>query len=809
MIAGRLPTTSEVASAGSSEAGLRSTLRGLLEGDGFHQFILEGTNDRLLTASASQIVDANYVNFPIYRNMKYAVDREEEDTGIVGVVGRLISSVDDALALAPGELIYYIASNDRSYAEVVTANYMMMNPIVNAAFGGTAEFVDESDSSEFQPGVIDGFYFDNGSIVSEEDVFGGHYVTDFGTGHFTYPHAGIINTPAFLKRYPTTATNRNRARARWTFFHFLDIDIEKSSQRPTDPEALADTNNPTLYNPNCTACHAVMDPVAGAFQNYNDRAFYRLDGIDSLDGYYKYPEDGSATPYQEGDTWYRDMRAPGLFDRLITDDTASLAELAELIIQEPGFARAAVKFWWPTLMGSDVLLAPAVAEDVAYQAQLAAYNAQAATIEELSLAFSENFNIKDLLVDMMLTPWFSAERVANDENLDTHTYAGLGSKKLLTPERLQRKTLELTGFNWRSSPNGTNLDDMSNGLNDRYRLYYGGIDSFGVTERSREMTPLMSTVPMSLALESACPIVVKEFALEDSIRKLFFGITGNSTPLTEASVEVDVSSSAEFDWQEFSLSTSVSPGLKVAQVSFPNPYCDWDEVNEQCLEQRVLFVDKLEIRAPGESAFTAYDAKDSELTHPGCWASGPDGSDVALYNSCSVLVPVSVLESGEIEIRVIVSAQQGGDEITRVSIALLDGADPHESQWTGAVAIREKLVELHQILLGKSYSADSAEIAIAYNLLVDSWLENVDRGGSSNLLESGNSCYWSADFNFLDGLQYPGDPHQLAESGQWYEFKWEEVYPFLRPLASDSTRMKQSWVAVLTYMMTHYFYLYE
>ena len=78
-----------------------------------------------------------------------------------------------------------------------------------------------------------------------------HFVfVDPGPLITAYPHAGILNTAAFLvKRYPTTATNRNRARSRWTYYHFLGLDIEKSASRTTDPVALADTNNPTMHQP--------------------------------------------------------------------------------------------------------------------------------------------------------------------------------------------------------------------------------------------------------------------------------------------------------------------------------------------------------------------------------------------------------------------------------------------------------------------------------------------------------------------------------------------------------------------------------
>ena len=58
----------------------------------------------------------------------------------------------------------------------------------------------------------------------------------------------------FLQQYPTTATNRNRARARWTYQHFLGVDIENSAARTIDAAALSDNDNPTLNNPACV-CH--------------------------------------------------------------------------------------------------------------------------------------------------------------------------------------------------------------------------------------------------------------------------------------------------------------------------------------------------------------------------------------------------------------------------------------------------------------------------------------------------------------------------------------------------------------------------
>ena len=44
-----------------------------------------------------------------------------------------------------------------------------------------------------------------------------------------------------------------------------------------------------MKNPACTVCHSVLDPVAGAFQNYDEEGYFRSswEGLDSLDGHYK------------------------------------------------------------------------------------------------------------------------------------------------------------------------------------------------------------------------------------------------------------------------------------------------------------------------------------------------------------------------------------------------------------------------------------------------------------------------------------------------------------------------------------------
>ena len=62
--------------------------------------------------------------------------------------------------------------------------------------------------------------------------------------------------------------------------------------------------------------------------------------------------------YEQGDTWYRDMRAPGFDDKLAPNPANSVQWLAKQIVADKRFAEATVKFWWPAIMGSEVAEPP-------------------------------------------------------------------------------------------------------------------------------------------------------------------------------------------------------------------------------------------------------------------------------------------------------------------------------------------------------------------------------------------------------------------------------------------------------------------
>lgn len=660
IFAGRVPTETEYESI--AQVGLRGAIRNVMEGSAFHDFLIRGSNDRLLTDEVSGRILSSGRAFVEYTNG--STRRCEVSNAASGDFGMgWENRVEQGARKAPLELIAHVVQNELPYTEILTAGYIMANPFSAEAYGADTEFDDPSDFHEFKPSRFAVYYLDAGSRAVDQVPSCGVYITYPGDLPLDYPHAGILNTTAFLKRFPTTPTNRNRARARWTYYHFLGVDVEQLAARTTDPDALVDTDNPTMKNPACTGCHDVLDPVAGAFQNYNEDGHYRANpgGRDSLDYYYKnnpagaeetiveaqswelretvtirthldhgenvvglagvhnpyrremgvagltlrddagrivarprLPYDGtnlgcvrqwgdhlsmqtycgvsvgvdiaqegsyrvsvdtwrlySEFPagikmwggpgfYRDGDTWYRDMRKPGFEETLAPSANDSLRWLAEQIAADARFAESAVKFWWPAIMGTDVVAPPQETGEADYEGRLLAARAQHAEVARLATLFREGIgdgaphNLKDLLVEIVMSPWFRADTVFDDDPVRAVALRNAGARRLLTPEELAAKTLSLTGTQWgRRAP--TYLQRYNHALTTDYAVLYGGIGADGATERARDLTPVMASVSKLHAVRMSCPVVLRElYLLPADERRLFAGIDHTVAPTDSA-----------------------------------------------------------------------------------------------------------------------------------------------------------------------------------------------------------------------------------------------------------------------------------
>jgi hypothetical protein len=143
-----------------------------------------------------------------------------------------------ATARAPLELIAHVVRNNKPFTEVITADYMALNPFSAKVFGafdpqeGEVAFKNEADKYEFQERKIVGV-----------------------------PTAGVLTDPVFLTVHPTTPTNRNRHRVKVMYETFLGTDILQLADRPLDA-ANVDVLNATRDEATCNVCHSKIDRIA-------------------------------------------------------------------------------------------------------------------------------------------------------------------------------------------------------------------------------------------------------------------------------------------------------------------------------------------------------------------------------------------------------------------------------------------------------------------------------------------------------------------------------------------------------------------
>ena len=154
----------------------------------------------------------------------------------------------------------------------------------------------------------------------------------------------------------------------------------------------------------------------------------------------------AANAYEQGDTWYRDMRTPSFDGELAPDPDRSAQWLAQQIVADERFAEAAVKFWWPAIMGSEVAEPPEDAADADFEGQLLAANAQDAEVVRLAQGFRGGFqgspythNLKDLLVEIVLSKWFRADALTDADPVRRVALHDAGARRLLTPEELAQQ----------------------------------------------------------------------------------------------------------------------------------------------------------------------------------------------------------------------------------------------------------------------------------------------------------------------------------------------------------------------------------
>ena len=491
-LAGRLPTEAEktvVADKGLD--GLPPLLDALMKEEAFYDRLRESFNDIFLTHGIDGNPEATVLSYEHFtktrlwtqkHDLSHIPEKERQKARY-----KLDADYRKALLGEPMKLVEHIVRNDQPFTEIITADYIMVTPYTARGYGIFDEvkdkFKDADDPFEYIP-------------VKLKALKGRSKASDQDSATGDYPHAGLLSSFQYLRRYPTTETNRNRLRARMYYLHFLGVDALELAARVSDAAAVSAKHAiPTMQASECVVCHKTLDPVAGLFQD-----FYSFEGV------YGRRKGG----------WYKDMFQAGFEGEDMAPDQRwrSLQWLGERTAKDPRFAVAMVEHVYYILTGRKALQAPKDLEDPLYAAKRRAYQEQRRQIETMAERFAKTgFNLKNVFKDWTVSDFYRADGLAAalDNPQRQAELDDVGLVRMLAPEQVERKINAVFGQRW-------------NRLQDQLAILYGGIDSREVTERAADPSGAMGAIQRTLANDVACKHTLRDFALKPSERRLFPGI---------------------------------------------------------------------------------------------------------------------------------------------------------------------------------------------------------------------------------------------------------------------------------------------
>jgi len=484
-LVGRLPTAAEKASVkAGGDAALGKALDGMMKEEAFYGRAREIFNDVLLTdkylsygGAAINVMNSDQQFYPWLDPYK-----DSNDPHYDAPERPLINK---ALAREPLDLIVYVLKNGKPFTDVVAANYTVVNPYTAIAYGldKTIQFKDPTDYDEFHETTVT---LGGGALV---------------------PHAGVLSTPAFLNRWQTSPTNRNRGRARRVLSFFLATDVLKIAERPVDATKVTAEENPTRNSTLCTVCHKIIDPIAGGFRGFDDNDYEAFD--------------------PPNNPWHDEMFSPGFGGQDMDPGyyDKALQWLGPKVAGDPRFNISAVHTVYKGLTGHDPLPYPVDSADPDFTTKLKAWEAQDDFFRSTADAFVKgNHDLKLVFKAVVESVYYRGEAVTDDTEPGVLEDVGLG--RLLTPEMLNRKITAVTGVHWRKNYDWANQHDW---LTEDYDILYGGIDSDSTITRLTAANGLIASVASRMSNEMACSITAWDFTKSKGSRLYF-----PSVDLTEA-----------------------------------------------------------------------------------------------------------------------------------------------------------------------------------------------------------------------------------------------------------------------------------
>ncbi len=481
---GRLPTAEEEAAvADGGEPALAAALDAFMLEDAFYERLAELFNDTFFTdfyIPGNRAVQTLQSGTPDFPNVTKYFDTENP------IPADQKLRVARAVAREPLLLLQYIVRNELPFTDIVLANYTVFTPDSAWLYGVDARFNNPDDPNELQPGVLK--------------------VTRNGN-EMPFPHAGILTSPMWLNRFPTTPTNRNRHRASMIYDQFLATDVLALASQAIDPAAGSDFANATRDAPECAKCHRTIDPIAGGFQMFNqNNQEYLL----------------------EKPAWFAEMFAPGWGNELMptSEFPTAVQWIAKRVASDPRFALSATYHVLSGLTGHRPLAYPTNTQDPNFKQLLVAWEVQDQFLRAAADNFVQaNYNLKVVFREIIMGPYYRAKNLAQAPNaIRRAELSQVGTGRLSTPELLNRKVLAITGVRWRTSFTAADL------LLTDFNILYGGIDSFDITQRLGDINQVMASITSRMAVQVGCVATAYDFTKLPEDRLLFPMVEFDSTP---------------------------------------------------------------------------------------------------------------------------------------------------------------------------------------------------------------------------------------------------------------------------------------
>lgn len=703
----RQPTDDELSEVDQYGAGaLEGILDQLIEEEDYLSRIEEIYNDLLHMRKTPNV--RSYARNVASRNGGHHEWYEEYANGNNALRNYLRTQTNAALQGEALALIRFVVDNNLPFSEILTANYTMVNAFSAHYYGVQGQVHFRSlDDPAYPEAPWD--------------------PADYQMVNLGYPHAGVVSTPAYLITYPTTATNINRARSATFYAKFLDTDIMAiGGSRPSSDDLEA--ANATLANPACTGCHSVMDPVASAFKHWVGETYINYKSLLS-----------------EKD-WPLSTLLPLAFNGESADyyEPQPLPWLTERAAQDPRFARATVKHLFVPITGHELMSAPI---EGASDIEVGAYQRQQQDISKLAERFiAGGYQLKALTKDLLLS-----------EYAPRFNRFG-GTRRLLTPELLDRKVSSLFGREWRYRGDTQWLSRDADKLN----LMYGGTDDKSVTERDYRLNGVSAAVQNFFAHDFACQIVPFEFSQLPDNRQIFNEL------------------SPEGYRQRFELEEGELEGA-VVEASYGNHtgtgYVTMTSKGQSITHQvNLVHSDQYQLNI-------SYQTNTDPIRYLELWIDGEFVQELVLERSFgggrwrNAIVDPIYLEAGQHQVQIVKSTN--GNYILLDNISFRPLAADEER-------VRQLLADLHWRFYGEEVDVSDDQVERAYQLL-----RFAQQVGQQEVYE--RSVDYRLDYDCRASQHLRGD----------------EVIAINEHVSGDVHYYTRSWIAVMTYLLQDQRFFYE